>query len=781
MSEALPTLRDLFDLALALPEAERPAYVARITAYDEALGRELQALLAADAAAGTFLSKPAPERFPLFSSDLVGTVVGPYRVLERIGSGGMGTVYLAERVDRSFERRVAIKVVRLGFGFEERLARFQRERQILAQLDHPNIASLIDGGTIAGGVPYLVMEYVEGKPVDDYCREGSLSIADRLRLVMKVCAAVHFAHQRLVIHRDIKPNNVLVSADGEPKLLDFGIATFLEAAGVEHDQLTHTGLFVLTPDYASPEQVRGEMVTTASDVYALGVVLYLLLAGKPPYKVTSRAAPEVIRLVCDTTPVAPSEAVLSDVPAGASREQAVIRLSRALRGDLDNIVAKAMHKDAARRYTSPARLADDLRRHLEGRPVHARPDTPAYRLGKFVRRNQVGAALAAALVLATVAGTMSTAWQAREATRQRAIAEKRLGDIRQLATSFIFDVHDAIATLPGATPARRLVSQLGGEYLDRLAQESGGDPSLLRELAGAYDRLGDVQGNPAIANLGNGVAALESYRKAQGIREGLVRRGLVPEAESELDTSFVRVGDALLEVGQPIDAAGEYARALVIRKAQRSAAPDSVTRQRRLLEVAQRLCRLEVVPDAGARVAHCALARDLCDGLVRDDPADEGLTLSRATALLNLGEAQAAAGDADGAVGSLHAAVDDFSRVLAKDADHLRALRGRGLSLRGLGGALAARGRRDEAMRYISDARTAAERLVQRDPGSSRYRVDLALVLDLEGRTRQALGSSAEAIAVMERAHALLTPEGSTAEADLRKRLALTLDTYRVR
>jgi non-specific serine/threonine protein kinase/serine/threonine-protein kinase len=781
MPEALPPLRDLFDFALALPDAERPRYVARISESDPAIGRELQALLDADAAAGTFLSTPAPERVALFSSDLAGLVIGPYRVLERVGSGGMGTVFAAERIDRSFQWRVAIKVVRLGFGMDERIARFQRERQILAQLDHPNIARLIDGGTLGESVPYLVMEYVEGKPIDAYCEDGALSLADRLRLMMRVCAAVHFAHQRLVIHRDIKPTNILVDAGGQPKLLDFGIATILEPAGAAQDQLTHTGCFVVTPDYASPEQVRGELVTTASDVYALGVVLYRLLSGKAPYHVGSRSPQEIVRAVCETNPVPPSEAVLADITAEAPDRQAALRRARALRGDLDTIVSMAMHKDPARRYASPARLADDLRRHLEGRPVHARPDTPSYRMAKFVRRNRAGVALAAALVLATIAGTISTVWQAREATRQRAIAEKRLGDIRRLATSFIFEVHDSITALPGATPARRLVSQLGGEYLDRLADESGGDPVLLLELADAYDRLGDVQGNPAVANLGNDVAALESYRKALGIRVGLVRRGQASDAEAGLDVSGVGGGDALVEAGRPGDASHEYARALEIRERLLAAAPDNTTLQRRVLEVVQRLCRIEVLPDVAARVTHCARARDLCNDLVRDDPSDEGLLLQRATALLNLGEAEVAAGGAADAVQSLRAAADGFTVVLARDGDNLRALRGQGLALRGLAGALVAQGRHGEGLQYLGRARATCERLVARDPGSARYRIDLAGVLELQAGTLDALGQRDEAVASTERAITLLTMDGPGPGGALRERLVRALDAYRAR
>jgi serine/threonine protein kinase len=778
MSEPSPSIRDVFDLALALPEAERDAYISRLSESDEALARELRALLHADAAAGTFLSTPAADQVALFSSDLTGLHIGPYRVLRRVGSGGMGAVYLAERVDKSFERKVAVKVVRLGIGIEDRIARFQRERQILAQLDHPNIARLIDGGTMAGGVPYLVMEYVEGKPIDDYCRETNLPVAERLRLFVKVCAAVQFAHQRLVIHRDIKPNNVLVDADGEPKLLDFGIATILEPTGAEQDQLTHTGCFVVTPDYASPEQVRGELVTTASDVYALGVVLYLLLAGRPPYRVASRSPHEIVRAVCDTHPVPPSVAVTDMASGGSAAPQDAERLARALRGDLDTIVGKALHKDPARRYTSPARLADDLRRHLDGRPVHARPDTPSYRLSKFVRRNKAGVALAAALVSAVVLGTAATVWQAGEAMRQREIAEARLADIRRLATSFLFDVNDAIALLPGATPARQRLSGLGSEYLERLVRESGDDPGLLRELADAYDRLGDMQGNPSTANLGNDVAALESYRKARAIRESLVQRGALSGLDASLDSSFVRIGDELVEAGSPIEAGEEFVRALAMREDALATSPGDTSLQRKVLDVVNRLCRTPgITAEPAARVAFCSRARALVTPLVKDDPTDVALLQQQASVLLHLGEAQVSAGAHADALESLRQASGAFAGILTIEPDDLRALRGRGLALGRLAATSVIVGERERGMALFVEARTQLQHLLGRDPHSTRYRIDLATLLESEADAHDRAGERDKAATIAQQALDAL-PDDVRATAPVRARLTRALEGY---
>ena len=313
----------------------------------------------------------------------------------------MGVVYLAVRADDHYQKRVAIKLVQHGLYTGAILHRFRTERQILASLDHPNIARLLDGGTTTDGRPYLVMEYVEGLPIDVYCDRHKLSISERLRLFRTVCAAVHYAHQNLVIHRDLKPSNILVSTDGVPKLLDFGIAKLLNPElSAPSLVFTESGLQLLTPEYASPEQVRGEPLTTASDVYALGVLLYELLTGHQPYRLTSRRRQDLERVICEVDPLKPSTAISrSDAdtetdgtgqrtPATVSqtREGQPEKLRRRLTGDLDNIVLMALRKEPQRRYGSAEHLAEDLRRHLEGLPVMARPQTFGYRSAKFIRR-----------------------------------------------------------------------------------------------------------------------------------------------------------------------------------------------------------------------------------------------------------------------------------------------------------------------------------------------------------------------------------------------------------
>lgn len=441
----------------------------------------------------------------------------------------MGEVYRAFRADDQYRKQVALKVVRTGQDSGVVIARFKNERQILASLEHPNIARLLDGGTTEKGVPYFVMEFIEGQRITDYCDQRRLSIAERIRLFSQVCAAVHYAHQRLIIHRDIKPDNILVTSEGIPKLLDFGIAKIIAADGADGlSNTTATAFRILTPGYASPEQILGQPMTTASDVYSLGVVLYELLTGRSPYRLPKGAREDIAHAACHGEPQKPSTTVQAgnrksdSLQAGevsAVRASSPERLRRQLRGDLDNIVLMALRKEPPRRYASVEQFAEDLRRHLENVPVAARKDTAWYRTSKFVRRHKAGVAAAAMMILLLLCGLIITLREARIARLERSRAERRFNDVRKLANSLMFEIHDSVKDLPGSTPTRKLVINRALEYLDSLAREANGDKDLQRELAAAYDRVGDLQGNNTAANLGDVPGALSAYKKALAIRE----------------------------------------------------------------------------------------------------------------------------------------------------------------------------------------------------------------------------------------------------------------------
>ncbi len=540
----------LFQAAVELPPEARAAYLAGACGDDLGLRAEVDSLLRADAAtAADSLGAAirAEARYLADPGGRIGTRIGPYRIDREIGRGGMGTVFLAVRDDLEFEQRVALKLLRRGLETTEAVARFRDERQLLAALEHPGIVRLLDGGSAGDGLPYLVMEYVEGEPITDYCESHHLSIRARLELFGQVCAAVQFAHQRLVVHRDLKPSNILVGADGVPKLLDFGIAKLLGSEAGTREARTRTGMHLFTPEYGSPEQARAESITVATDVYSLGAVLYELLCGERAHRLSGGDVVETLRVICEREPPRPST-----VAAPARR--------RALAGDLDNIVLKALQKEPARRYASVEQLAEDVRRHLDGRPVLARAGTWSYRASKFVRRRRVPIAIAAAVATALGVATVVSLEQARR-------AERRFEDVRHLANSLLFEVDEQIQHLEGATAARELIVSRARQYLDRLAAEAGGDATLAREVALAYLKTGDILANPRGPNLGRPREAIENYSKARAMLEQLLARGHEPEAVS---WSLARV---LLQSGEPLSREGDPA-----------AGRDAVRRAVRLVE-----------------------------------------------------------------------------------------------------------------------------------------------------------------------------------------------------
>jgi serine/threonine-protein kinase len=442
-SEEWRKVEELLDAALEVGPEERRRLLEEAGALAPDVRREVESLLACEERADGFLEAPALAlSADFFDEDNLadaraGQTFGRYRIIREIGRGGMGTVFLAERADGEFEQRVALKVVRRSFADTELARRFRRERQILASLNHPNIARLLDGGVSEDGEPFLAMEYVEGSRIDAYADAHSLSTVERLRLFRKVCGAVQYAHQNLIIHRDLKPSNILVTAEGVPKLLDFGIAKLLDSDADGEGAQTATELRVMTPEYASPEQVRGRSVTTATDVYSLGVVLYELLTGCRPYRVRSRKPDEVARAICEQEPERPSDAISDFGMRGAdlktdeskasfhlpsSNPKSETRNPKSLRGDLDNIVLMAMRKEPARRYASVAQLSEDVRRHTDGLPVIARKDTFKYRASKFVRRNKASVAAAALVLLTLIGGIVAVAWQASVAKEQARVA-----------------------------------------------------------------------------------------------------------------------------------------------------------------------------------------------------------------------------------------------------------------------------------------------------------------------------------------------------------------------
>jgi eukaryotic-like serine/threonine-protein kinase len=558
-------VKEVLHAVLDLEPDQRPAYLDRVCVNDPFVRQEVESfVLSHSQLDADFLKTISREGANSQASEatrsLVGRSIGPYRIVEEIGVGGMGEVYRAVRADDQYKKEVAIKVVRRGFDTDSGLRRFKAERQILASLDHPNIARLLDSGSTEDGLPYVVMELVAGKPIDEYCDGHSLSTVERLHLFRMVCAAVHYAHQNLVVHRDLKPGNILVTEEGVPKLLDFGIAKLLspEMFAQPLDR-TATLMRVMTPDFASPEQVRGALITTASDVYSLGVVLYRLLTGCSPYRTTSDVPHEIAREICESEPQKPSIAVTRAVETVSGDAASVVlpspvprhpqetqRLRRLLAGDLDNIVLMALRKEPQRRYTSVAQFSDDIRRHFEGLPVVAREDTLGYRTSKFVTRHKLGVAAAALVLVLLLAGMAAIFREARLAAENGRRAEQRFKDVRELANSDLFELHDAIEQLPGSAPVRNLVIQRALKYLSKLSQDAAGDRDLMRELAAGYERIAHLQGNFSGPDIGDSRAALDSLRKAVAIREQLVTSSQRDASELQAEGPALRAYVACL-------------------------------------------------------------------------------------------------------------------------------------------------------------------------------------------------------------------------------------------
>ena len=439
---------------------------------------------------------------------MMGDLIGPYRVLRTLGAGGMGEVYLAERADAQFEQRVAIKVVLGGFGRGIH-SRLKMERQILAQLDHPNIAHLIDGGSLPDGAAYIVMEYVDGVPIDSYCDSRALDVPARLKLFQSVCAAVHYAHQNLIVHRDLKPSNILVTHSGVPKLLDFGIAKLLDErqAGSHTLAVTHADIRVMTPDHASPEQVRGQAITTSSDVYVLGVLLYKLLAGTGPFFISSMRLVEIERAICEKDPPFASQSVRTDDSddsraIAAARSTTARRLRRTLAGDLDNIIAMAMRKEPERRYGSAQQMAGDIQRHLDGLPVMARRDTLSYRTTKFVERHwlPVGAVAAAALLIVAFAVTTYEQSQRISAERDRVAQQRERAESERSraeeVSSFLvnlFKLTDPQENRGNQVTARELLDSGAKRLQAGLQDQPATKAALLSTVGAVYDSLGQFQ------------------------------------------------------------------------------------------------------------------------------------------------------------------------------------------------------------------------------------------------------------------------------------------------
>ena len=823
-TERLREIRAVFEAALDATPVEQTRLLEEARAIDPSLAAEVDELLGAHRLRDAFLDQPiaslhSPPAARIDSgADITGSRVGPYEVIREIGRGGMGAVYEAARVDGSFRKRVAIKIIRATLPSEAAQERFRRERQILAGLDHPNIARILDGGATAAGMPYFVLEYVAGVRIDVYCRDHRLDVDARLDLFARVCDAVQYAHDNLVVHCDLKPGNILVTPEGSVKLLDFGIARILSDPGDAPPAPKAASGLILTPEYSSPEQVLGKPITTATDVYLLGVLLYELLADRHPTCESGDPPHEAMRAVCERDPVKPS------VAAANAKGTEFAKRARQLKGGLDDIAMLALNKDPRRRYSSAAQFLDDVLRHRNGLPVAARGDGLGYRAEKFLLRNRLAAAAILLVFLSLGAGTAVSVREANrarleqrvadaqrhmaedqrhiaEAQRQiadvqrrlaqvqaaeaknardqtgiernraeaeRAVAERRLTDLRSLVTTLLFDLHDGIRDLAGSAPARRLVLAKSQQYLESIAKESNGDVRLQRELASAYEKTGDLlhealgpeadagslrnfekalqlrqeiaSSEPAnlaakrdvafsLSKAGDGQffngrigLALENYQQALSLEEAVLRQGPAdPESRQVAGYIQNRRCIVLAASGDAVQASAACSAAIswldpltqtprADRKARRALAATCAA-------YGNLLRHLDRIPEALELFAKASV---LFEALAAEQPSNVEYRRLIAYTRIYLAQAQLAQGDRGAAMVTYSKAAESMHALMSIDPSDSKAPTGLALALSGMAGEMKKLGDPVNAARAGSEAIELMRALAER-PGAGPY------------------------------------------------------------
>jgi tetratricopeptide (TPR) repeat protein len=822
-------VQELFLACVDLAPEEQEHFL-RFSCPNPATRAEVESLLASDLNSGTLIESAISEEANSLFDDqaMLGERLGIYRIIKEIGRGGMGSVYLASRDDKEFQKEVALKIVKRGMDTADVLQRFRYERQILANLEHPYIARLFDGGSTEDGVPFFVMEYVEGCPLDAFCRQNSISVTERCELFLRILDAVAYAHRNLVVHRDLKPSNILVTADSTPKLLDFGVAKLLNGE-VNGNHTRTAAARPYTPAYASPEQVLGLPITTATDIYSLGAILYELLSGERAQTITVQTPSEIERVVCNTPVPRPS------------------LHARGLSSDLDNIVLMAMRKEPDRRYQSAAQFAEDLRRHLEGKPILARQSSLRYRAVKFISRNRLLVAATSTVILALVAGLLMSLAQTRraeasersaeaqrlvavhqtslaeaarlddarqtqiaeeqrsaadtqraiadrqraladvqrdEAQREKAVADHRAKDILGLANRTLFDVHDSIAKLPGALPARQILVKTTLDYLQNLQQQAGLDDEMRQTLCGAYYRVALMQGDATGASLQDSQAAESNLLKGQAV--------LMPAYNRHPDNADLIF--RLLEVRSTL-------ADLTFRSGRRE---EGIQIDIDLLPIAHRLALL---PSCGlnCKIQEAALESSITYDLATIDPtralphADHGIAILRdlitqypndATPKQGLGTIMAGAAGIYKDSGDLNKAADYFQQSITAREELLRATPNDGTVRRNL---LVAYGNFSTILgaewspnlNRLSDARLYANRgvviargLAASDPDNVTARHDLGMILGRLGMIEPTSTEIDASLQALQEARALMEPIAlaNPKSADLASQLGMILE-----
>lgn len=716
-------LEAIFHEVAEAPANEQTARLEALCAGDSDLLQEAGALLRArdeeeQITAAYVAPAPGEARAPY-----IGRRIGPYQLERLLGRGGMGAVYLAHRADGQFDQQVAIKLIDLPLASDMFRERFRQERQILAGLSHPLIARMLDGGVSDDGELYLAMEYANGLPIQRYAEQHSLSIRARVELFRSVCTAVRFAHQNLVVHRDLKPDNILVLEDGTPKLLDFGTAKLLTPVDrLAEGEFTRQGFQSYTPQYASPEQVLGHPISTASDIYSLGVLLFLLTTGVPPYELKEFSIAEMVRVICQEQPPRPSQKAAPGT----------------LDSDIDAIVLKALRKEPQERYASVDQLIADLDAYLDGRPVAARQGNFRYRAGKFVRRNKLAFAASALLAVTILAGIGGVFWQSRIANAQRLKAEARAEDLRTLSNSLLSEIDEAIQKIPGSTAAQKLLVSTVLKHLDRSAKDAASDPQRQLDLANAFIRLANVQGNPYDQNIGDAPGALASLDKALSIARAALRQqrgdaaaahalGWAQQSRSEVLFGMGRTQEGVATMRL---AAATFDELAGRPGAKVDALMDAATAYGGLGDqLGQSGTASLSDPVAALAAFHRCLELD--ERIVQLDPGftrgRRGVAMSHAKIANILSETDPAGSLTDyrKAIEGMNALPEDYRKALPNQRILALMIRRRGMALKEVG-------RYQEALSYMEQVKPISQSFLAADPNDTRAGNDLLAILENE-------------------------------------------------
>lgn len=782
-SDNWPKIKEILSEVLEKEPKERHDYLSTLDLPEELL-IEVMSLLDVEDEADALMNLGAAELGHDFfetGDQLAGQKVGNYRLLRELGYGGMGSVYLARRDDGKFEQTVALKLLKREMNTSDLRRYFEQEREILASLDHPNIARLLDAGTTDDQIPFIAMEYVDGVPIDDFCVNNQKDLRERLDLFRTVCSAVEFAHRNLVVHRDLKPSNILVTADGIPKLLDFGISKMLSK---EYDgaAATITRMGVMTPTYASPEQLSRNSVTTVSDVYSLGVILYELLSGHKPFDGDGADIRKIYAAVLEKEPTRPSSmaeqksrefsrlvsatTVVQTDPSNTdsvnSTKQGHGKTTRAnklsispasLRGDLDNIILKALRKEPDRRYTSVAAFSDDITRYLNGLTVSARPNTFGYRASKFISRNKLQVGSAALLLCALGGGVGATLWQARIAQVERVRAEQRFNDVRTLANSFLYEFGPLIEKIPGTTEAQELLVRRALEYLDSLSNEAGDDRELKRELAKAYEKVGNIQGHPFTVNIGDIAGALQSYEKSRLILDGLANE--TPddtELMSERATINRLIGELYLNgLDQSAKAVEFYDRAYEFSEKVVAVDPDNIEARARLAGIIK---SKGLIPfyngDNKTAISFYGRSKEIFGELTRQNPLRTEFEHEYAYLYVLIGEAYGWDGDFEASGTNIQKGTDLLYELEKKMPTDIKLQRSLMLANNKLGENYEDRKLPAKAVEVYSKSVAIAEALLANDSKNSLGKRDVAMCYKKKAQALAGAGRGKESLETLE-------------------------------